>query len=75
MPCSAASTLSLGDTVTSVLRVTYDLGPNGWIILSQLVVDSTMLQIESVFPDRSVHPEKTDSEAVNQLVEKIQSRS
>jgi hypothetical protein len=59
--CSATSTLSLGDIVTSVLRVTYDLGPNGCMILSELVVDSAVVQMESVFRDRPVDPENTDS--------------
>lgn len=62
--CSEASTLSLGDIVISVLRVTYDLGPNGWIILSELVVDSAVVQMESVFRNRPVHPEKIDSSAL-----------
>lgn len=73
--CSAASTLSLGDTVTSVLRIMYDFGPNDWTMLSELVVDPAMVQVESVLRDRSVQPEKTDSGAVNNSVEDLYNRN
>jgi hypothetical protein len=68
--CPTALTLSRGETVISVLCVTNDVGLKGWTILP-LVVDSTELQVDSVFRDRPVRPEKTDSDtaAVVRLVD------
>ena len=61
--CSTALTLSRGETVISVLCVTNDVGLKGWTILP-LAVDSTELQVDSVFRDRPVRPENTDSDTV-----------
>jgi hypothetical protein len=58
-----------------VLRIMYDFGPNDWTMLSELVVDPAMVQVESVLRDRSVQPEKTDSEAVNNSVEDLYNRN
>jgi hypothetical protein len=49
--------------VISVLCVTNDVGLKDWTILP-LVVDSTELQVDSVFRDRPVRPENTDSDTV-----------
>lgn len=62
--CSTAWTLSRGETVTSVLCVTNEVGLKGWTILL-LVVDSTELQVDSVFLDRLVRLENTDSDTAN----------
>jgi len=59
--CSTALTLSRGEIVTSVLCVTNEFGLKGCTILP-LVVDSTELQVDSVFVDRPVRPENTDSD-------------
>jgi len=62
--CSAALTLSRGEIVIFVLCVTNDVGPKGWTNLS-LVVDSTELQVDSVFRERPVRPENTDSDTAH----------
>jgi hypothetical protein len=62
--CSIALTLSLGDIVASVLCVINDVGLKGWTILP-LLVDSTELHVDSVFLDRPVRPENTDSDTGN----------
>ena len=59
--CSTALTLLLGDTVTSALCVTNDLGLKGWTVLP-LAVESTELHVDSVFLERPVRPENTDSD-------------
>jgi hypothetical protein len=60
--CSVSFTLSRGETVTSVLRVMKDVGLKGCVNLLPLAVDLTELHVDSVFLERPVHPEKTDSE-------------
>ena len=63
--CSSARTLSRGDTVISVLCVTKELALRDWTSLPWLIGDSiTELHVESAAFDRSVHPEKTDSETI-----------
>jgi hypothetical protein len=57
--CSTALTLLLGDTVTSALCVTNDLGLKGWTVLP-LAVESTELHVDSVFLERPVRPENID---------------
>ncbi len=64
--CSTPLTLSRGETVTSVLCLANEVGLNGCTILP-LVVDSTELQVESVFVDRPVRPENTDPETIHNL--------
>ena len=59
--CSTAFILLLGDIVTSVLCVTNNVGLKGCTNLP-LEVDSTELQVDSVFLDLPVLPENTDSE-------------
>lgn len=59
--CSTALTLLLGDTVKSILCVTNGSGLKGWIVLP-LAVDSTELHVDSVFLERPVRPENTDSD-------------
>jgi hypothetical protein len=59
--CSTALTLLLGDTVRSALCVTNDSRLKGWTFLP-LAVDSTELQVDSVFLERPVRPENTDSD-------------
>lgn len=49
--------------MTSVLCVTNEVGLKGWTTLP-LVVDSTELQVESVFVDLPVRPENTDSDTI-----------
>ena len=64
--CSSALILSRGETVISVLCVTKELALIELTNLPGLTLadedSTTELQVEdSVFPDRSVQPEKTDS--------------
>ncbi len=59
--CSTALILLLGDTVTSEFCVTNDSRLKGWTILP-LAVDSTELHVDSVFLERPVRPENTDSD-------------
>lgn len=59
--CSTALKLLLGDTVISALCVINDFELKGWTVLP-LAVDSTELQVDSVFLERPVRPENTDSD-------------
>lgn len=66
--CSSTLILSRGDTVTSVLWVTNEVGDRGCtirLLVREQIVDVSIveLQLESVREDFSVQPEKTDSEA------------